>query len=112
MQASEILSKAADLIEPEGAWMQGGYSNGVTVVSGSCWCAAGAVYAAHGNWRDPVARDAVRVLYTALNLPYDDEDDDVIGAWNDAPERTQAEVVSALRQAAHLAKEQEQEISQ
>lgn len=94
MKVSEILSKAADLIEPEGKWTKMFYET-----HDGRFCAYGAIdYVCHSEYQS-VRRAAERLR-------------DVIGSthiapWNDAPERTQAEVVAALRQASTLAKEQE-----
>jgi hypothetical protein len=98
MRASEILSKAADLIEPEGKWCQGSYSNGFGGL-----CALGAIGEVEGCI--VAGRDfdkSVRFLLDVI-----DHEKRSVAIWNDAPERTQAEVVSAIRKAAHLAKEQE-----
>jgi len=106
MKVSEILSKAADLIEPEGKWTTVwcavdkngvGHLNG-NIDSAVCWCAIGAVERIAGGYcsDSTVALSFVR---------------DVIGEhvdiWNDEAGRTQSEVVSALREASTLAKEQE-----
>lgn len=107
LKPSEVLDKAADLITPEGAWTQGyfarvapgGNSIGPREPNAACWCAFGAVINRCGN--DGAAEDfAVQYLRTTLR--------DSIDRWNDAPERTQAEVIAALRQAAQLAREEGQ----
>jgi hypothetical protein len=92
---SEVLSKAADLIEPEGAWTQGQYGAfDEEAHAYTCLCLFGAVKEA-GDETD--AADGVwKFLQAATsNKPID---------WNDQPGRTQAEVVAALRQASELAK--------
>lgn len=106
MKASEILSKAADLIEPDGAWIQGKYSttySGEDVSSNSpaaCrFCAWGAIERAAGRHYDDAEETAIRTLYEFLGGD--------IEAWNDVESRTQAEVVAAMRQAASLARERE-----
>lgn len=94
-----VLLSAADLLEQPGAWTQNmlsatkrGYAIGAMEDNAACWCAMGAIFReARG------AGDLTRPAYDALA--------DVIGhghipSWNDAPERTQAEVVAALRAAA------------
>lgn len=96
---SEILDAAADLIEPEGAWTQGyfGMWDGST-----CFCAVGAIGRAAGfrrideaeNWVEANAADLLGMGWFGL------ED------WNDRPDRTQAEVVAKLREAAEKAREQ------
>ncbi len=101
---SEILSAAADLIEPEGAWTQGAYARLEGGLSGYgfepgvlCRCAVGGVYGAIGGF------PAEDIASFFRHTPHES-----IGhfqLWNDAPERTQAEVVTALRQAAEKARE-------
>lgn len=104
MNVADILDKAADLIEPEGAWTQGwfarnagGSDTGTNDEDAVCWCAFGAVErACQSKWSK---------LSTATNL-LGGLVGGMISDWNDAPERTQAEVVSKLREAAALAREQ------
>lgn len=94
----EILRAAADLIEPEGAWTQGRlniFRNGQPV----CWCAMGAIIHASGG----CGRDAVSLIEADLPRSPSTEPLRPIAKWNDAPERTQAEVVAKLREAADLA---------
>jgi hypothetical protein len=123
--ASEVLAKAADLIEPEGAWTQFISAAETPLLSEDeaptdeegdpiepdesapemrCWCATGAIWkAADLGWAaqpsDPraTAADYVRQI-VGDHVPH----------WNDAPGRTQAEVVAALRQAAELARSEGQ----
>jgi hypothetical protein len=92
---SEVLSRAADLIEPEGAWTQGSYgrtADGSSVYyddpNAVCFCLRGALRRVDptGSWMEYAANHRLSA------------------AWNDAFGRTQAEVVSALRQASQLAK--------
>jgi hypothetical protein len=99
---ADVLSKAADLIEPEGAWTQhvdardaAGNQIDHDDVDAVCWCADGAYMRVGGNWGDA----GWRALQVALG-------GDGPISWNDAPERTQAEVVAKLREAAALAREQ------
>ena len=107
MNTADILDKAADLIEQRG-WAQGYF-----VDHRGGLCARGAIYAACGMEPDPdphvrivewpgwnpadPAWDALCQLDTAV--------DDFAEMWNDAPERTKEEVVSALRAAAQAARE-------
>lgn len=101
---SAVLSGAADLIEPEGAWIQGHYAMtrfgrpiGPLEAPAACWCTVGALTntaCGDGPWQWWESR---RYLERVI-------DRTGITDWNDAPERTQAEVVSALRQAATLAR--------
>lgn len=105
LTVSEVLSKAAALIEPEGAWGRNNYASdtrGEVVVACSpravCWCASGAIVRATGSDDafNPLAMQARLALRDILG-------EGSIPAWNDARGRTQAEVVSALREAAKLA---------
>lgn len=120
MLPSEILTRAADLIAPEGKWAQGWYAF-FEDVSGKrrecdiseeyalavCWCAVGAINCA-GSLGSSIIDDAKDALISVINdQSFKIFRDEVIAHWNDAPERTQSEVVSALRAAAELAKQQE-----
>ena len=107
---ADTLRKAADLIEPAEAWTQNAFSrnhDGTTdeleghpaaADNPVCWCALGAIAASAkvdpNHWRawDGVAGRASNALETYVR--------ESVGDWNDAPERTQAEVVAALRAAA------------
>lgn len=94
---SQVLAKAADLIEPEGAWTQDVWRNDTR----TCFCAEGAIAQAAGI--EPAragAHDSSRYLETAVGIGRWE-----VPTWNDAPGRTQAEVVAALRKASALAKE-------
>ena len=106
MKTSEILAKAADLIEQRG-WSQGWYCDD----AGSL-CATGAILAAAGI--EPEARESANLWATFDDAKWADADrawrvvDDVVNAhtpaWNDARGRTAAEVVAALRGAAEAAR--------
>ena len=102
---ADILARAADLIEPEGAWTQGeeardAHGEGLEDFSGTdavCWCAGGAI------WK------AARLLGVVRGAPFQRYFELFLGVtgvpeWNDAPERTQAEVVAKLREAAAKAR--------
>ncbi len=101
-----VLRAAADLIEPEGAWIKGHLAKDehgwyTSDARRACrFCAVGAIRAAAGA---PHLEGSTLSLNARLFV------NQVIGfgkslpSWNDAPERTQAEVVSALRKAADLA---------
>jgi hypothetical protein len=101
---ADVLERAADLIEPEGAWTQGAYARdakGRKFITGRaegmvCFCAIGAIDHVT-NAITPLWKDALTALQQVLP-------ESRIGAWNDAPERTQPEVVAALRRAATLAR--------
>ena len=104
MKIADVLDKAADLIEPEGAWTQGAEArdaNGEELSypydDAVCFCAGGAVWKAGHEWS--VAISAWRLFQSTV--PYEDGPE-----WNDEPERTQAEVVAKLREAAAKAREQ------
>jgi len=107
LKPSEVLAKAADLIEPEGRWTQGAFARsrpGKKNVVGTvwprkrvCWCARGALFEVVGS--SPVALDVIGEDYLERAIG-----GEVVPAFNDEPERTQAEVVAALRKAAKLAR--------
>lgn len=101
---ADVLSAAADLIEPEGAWTQGQaardrHGNGVDYRSPDavCFCALGACVRSVSPGYDDFA---VRCFLRSMTP------DGTIANWNDAPGRTQAEVVAKLREASALAREQ------
>jgi hypothetical protein len=94
LSVADVLERAADLIEPEGAWTQGDYVG----PNGRCWCVLGAIKRA-GHFHNDINPAALALK-------------DVVGKtwlheWNDAPERTQAEVVAKLREAATLSRSRE-----
>jgi len=108
---ADILTAAADLIAQPGAWTQlGGDDDGsggecardengnpVSAVDSdaACWCLFGAIERVT-NGHD------VRIV-RALEWLTAKRSDDLVG-FNDAPERTQDEVVAALRAAADKAR--------
>ncbi|MCR5876963.1 hypothetical protein [Phenylobacterium sp. J367] len=102
---SEVLEAAAALIEPEGAWTTGIRARTATGLpiepveqDAVCWCAVGAVERVSPQYAyTPYAHPALRWVRRVIRL-------DEVGYWNDRPNRTQAEVVAALRQAAELAR--------
>lgn len=100
---ADVLDAAADLIEPEGAWTTetvASTADGNSVLSDNpqavCFCAMGAIFRCGG---DPVGADK---FFGGTICPGGGWGH--IGPWNDAPERTQAEVVAKLREAAALAR--------
>ncbi len=96
---ADILTAAADLIEPEGAWLQGAYTEDLR-----CFCTLGAL--AHVSCKGATVVGSLapaKTLAAYLNAE-DSSADRVITRWNDAPERTQAEVVATLRAAAKKAR--------
>jgi hypothetical protein len=86
MTPSQILSAAADLIEREG-WIQNPDREGPP------YCAMTAVWRANTSGLLPVFWDCGEALRTVLGT-------NSVSVWNDAPERTKAEVLAALRAAA------------
>jgi hypothetical protein len=96
MGLADIYRRAADLIEPEGAWTKGSYArdeHGKQVFfrdsNAVCFCAIGAL-----TRIDPLhSCNSTQGFEGFLDVPS-------LAGWNDAPERTQAEVVAAFRAAA------------
>jgi hypothetical protein len=87
---SEVLAAAADLLEKPGAWTQG-----IWVDHKGCLCIEGAIATVVGiHPSDVYSHPASIELEARIGSLVD---------WNDAPGRTQAEVVTALRQAARQA---------
>lgn len=108
MTVSECLERAAELIEPEGKWCQGHYAIDVAGDNTSfnsptaCrFCMVGAI------WRTVVnaGANATCDIYHAAQRGLPDTNM-LLSDYNDAAERTQAEVVAALRKAAGLAKQE------
>jgi len=105
---ADILDKAAEIIEPEGAWTQHYYARGKSGNRVSsrraarCFCALGAINFAAGHNPDVDYIPAIHALEPFVK----GEDAFDVPDWNDAPERTQAEVVAKLREAAAKAREQ------
>ncbi|RYG90143.1 MAG: hypothetical protein EON59_00755 [Alphaproteobacteria bacterium] len=104
---AEVLDAAADLIEPEGAWTKGAFARDISGKDTSlfgyrgkavCWCLLGATQEAAGDDDDGVADHFFAQFLGAAAQ-------DGLACWNDAPERTQAEVVAKLREAAELARQ-------
>lgn len=98
---SEILSRAADLIEPEGAWTTRelardakGRAVEPREVGAVCWCSAGAMMRHQGPLGEnhyPALRYLERVVGSSVT------------SWNDQ-RATQPTAVAALRKASDLAK--------
>lgn len=106
---ADILDHAADLIEPEGAWTQGFYARGASglpvKVNGKaavCFCGIGAVLRAARARTVFDLSFGRAALAKALGVGWLSD----FYHWQDAPKRTQAEVVAALRQAALKARGQ------
>lgn len=110
---ADILTAAADLIDKPGAWTQEEYArdserHGIGWLprlraDGVCFCTVGAIAASTPttvrHWGDIEDGPAAQALADHLGIHRD-----AIPDWNDAPERTQAEVVAALRAAADKAR--------
>lgn len=97
-----ILQRAADLIAPEGAWIQGSFGR-----PGECYCVRGAIGAASGSVFLADGHAASEIAFAAsIGRPHgtDNAAGCSLVTWNDSPDRTQAEVVQALRDAAALAR--------
>lgn len=93
LSVADILSRAADLIEPEGAWRGGGNFGG----GRECYCVALAIDEVAGGIG---CREGVQARLYFANLMSFKNQHSAIHSWNDASERTQAEVVAKLREAA------------
>lgn len=95
---ADVLTAAADLIDQPGAWTQGAFKRGSGRGSFSC-CGVGAIY--HVTYQfghlGMVAVDLLDAWARRRKFPH-------FAAFNDAEERTQAEVVAALRKAAEKAR--------
>jgi hypothetical protein len=96
-EAADVLERAASRLEKPGAWIQGdlaqsSYGNviGPTAPGARCWCALGSLDA-----EDSDRGGAFQLANWALSARVGS-----VPTWNDAPERTQAEVVAELRAAA------------
>jgi len=103
VSVADVLNAAADLLEPEGRWTRGHAARAVGGMGvdfnspdASCWCAWGALAKVSGG--NEV--EAFEALTDHLQLEQEIDPALFGEIWNDAPERTQAEVVQALRDAA------------
>lgn len=100
---SQVLDAAADLIEPEGCWTQrewardGDGRGACHPDDAACWCGWGAIEVSSVGGGDTRALAHSFVQRCGFSI-----------GWNDAPERTQAEVVAVLRKAAELARSEGQ----
>lgn len=108
---SQVLEEAADLLAKPGAWTQGESARdrrgrpAATLGEGAvCFCAIGAINRVTQNtyW----LKDTPQAFFDDFVEAPERGDLCKAAAWNDAPGRTQPEVVAKLREAAALAKEQ------
>jgi len=95
MILSDIFDRAADVIEPDGAWIQGRAAAGADIETieprdpRACrWCVLGAILKVMG--RKEAGFDAA-VITMARHVR------GKVHQWNDTEGRTQAEVVATLR---------------
>lgn len=110
MDVADILDRAADLIEPEGRWMQrhagrdakGRIVDPDRIDAAVCFCAVGAIWKAVGGMTDANKRFVIDECFPPVHRAIRRERG--IGTWNDHPKRTQAQVVAKLREAAALAR--------
>ena len=113
---ADILTAAADLIEPEGRWTQGeqarnkrGQRVSDSACNAVCFCASGAIWRAArragitglSSPNGKAIDEAHRALSEIVNRPSHAMS---VPDWNDRPTRTQGEVVAALRAAAEKAR--------
>lgn len=109
LSVADVLDRAADLIEPEGAWTQGCFArrdDGMPAVvdakDATCFCARGAIMRVQGSGTYTSAAEVFFAHhglgrnngYIALSIVN----------WNDTAGRTQAQVIAKLREAASLAR--------
>lgn len=94
---AEVLNRAADLIAPDGAWTQGTWARDASGKAdpiperATCWCLYGAIRVASA-FNDKLSDRVTEAVRSVVGGRFI--------SWNDAPGRTQAEVVAALRKAA------------
>jgi len=88
--------KMFELLEKPVSWTQGtpardqiGCPVSCIAKDAVCWCLIGAAYLAYAETDRP--------LYDAILLRIRETCGEAIGKWNDAPERTHAEVLSLCR---------------
>lgn len=103
----DVLTKARGLVEK--GWTTGHYARDSFGAEcdysfASCWCAEGALFASCTGltFAEPGTEDDA--LGRAFNRMFDVIGSKHIPTWNDAPGRTQAEVLAAFDRAIELAK--------
>lgn len=105
-KASDILEKAAEIVGA--GWTQGSFSS----KERSCFCVRGALSVAARARNLTLGHPPSEMLLCEVILGTRPKNYPAAGSslvtWNDAPDRTQAEVVAKLREAAALAQDQGQ----
>lgn len=117
LTVADVLERAAHKLKQPGAWTQGAFSRNAYGIADRdvdetaandpvCWCALGAL--AEASNVDPMetyafSMSAPKVFGYLFLREFVGGD---VAKWNDDPNRTQAEVVATLREAAALAREQ------
>lgn len=118
LSIADVLERAADLIKPEGKWTTRAFARtakgrliGYNEAAATCFCALGAIARTAGGDNPAMHRAAEHLASEFPPSQYGLEDGaayiSAISTWNDAPERTQAEVVAKLREAAAKARTQQ-----
>ena len=92
----DILNRAAELVEH--GWTQGAYE--FTENSKTYYCLVGAIGRAQEIFSVPGRQEAYKAIGDRLRKDHGLPKLDPISRWNDAPGRTQAEVVALLREVA------------
>lgn len=109
---SQILDKAGDLISQPGAWHQGAWfdTNSYRALKGDykCMCAQGALILAAGSAAISICSSAWARCWTPHYFLEQAVGAISVADWNDEDGRTQEEVVRAFRDAAELARGQNQ----
>lgn len=107
MTVAEVLDGAADLLEKPGAWTTDvcardaeGNPTEWFQDDAICFCALGAIFRAGGGSSSVSADDFFCTFLGGNGWSK-------VSTWNDDANRTQAEVVAKLREAAALAREQQ-----
>lgn len=103
-EPADILEAAADLLSPEGAWIQGS-SMHVTGDGQAHYCLVGAINSVAGSWQPYMdtclhSRNASKAASIAADFLNSGFLVDSLVDWNDDAERTQEEVVDLLKRAA------------
>jgi hypothetical protein len=107
LSVADVLDRAADLIEPEGAWTQGdiartaqGQATRPESPDAVCWCAMGALMKVDGGYPYKAIEAVEAIIRKPRGLPPLRR----LAWFNDNKRRTQAEVVAKIREAAAVAR--------